>query len=289
MNLSQIALLNYPTLPRRRIKFLLRVLWNGRKPIANTARTFNHPKLKRILDENPSQYTKIYHPYLYHGLNINDRVLSIHHHYEFIKKQWGTKLINSVYSENGLHLAKMVFDERVFSVVLQKCSGTRYESESEIIINLFSEQEKIMGICFNFTIDEQNDAGIFISSMQGSSDHHSSEHNQIIKEFTKKAGGMRPHAFLIYALTVIASAYQLKRIHALKTNSHLKRKRIKTNYDGFWADFGGESISETVYSIPLTYERKPIESIKSNKRSMYKNRYHLLDEVEKQIRYTLDQ
>lgn len=286
MNISQIAILNYPDLPRRRIKFFLRVLLNGKKPIAKIERTFNHPKLKRILHDNPSQYTKIYHPYLYRGLKINDRVLSVNNHYEFIKKQWHQKIIDAVYSESGFLLAEMIFDKQVFSIVLQKCSGTRYESESEIIINLISEQEKIMGICFNFTIEQNNDAGIFISSMQGSSDHHSLNH-QIIKEFTKKTGGMRPQSFLLYALTVIASVYQLKDIHALKTNSHLKRKRIKTNYDTFWNDFGGESINETVYSIPLIYERKPIEDIKTNKRSMYKRRYDLLDEVGQQIQNAL--
>src|SRR5690242_9279776 len=129
MNLSQIAILNYPNLPRRRIKFFLRVLLNGKKPIAKIERTFNHPKLRHILAQYPSQYTKMYHPYLYRGLKIDERVSSLNNHYEFIKKHWHAKLINAVYSENGLHLAKMVFDEQVFSVTLHQCSGTRYENE----------------------------------------------------------------------------------------------------------------------------------------------------------------
>ena len=37
------------------------------------------------------------------------------------------------------------------------------------------------------------------------------------------------------------------------------------------------------YVIPLEEERKPIEEIKSQKRSQYRNRYALLDEYESMI------
>ena len=287
LNISEIAALNYPNSIRRRIKFFLRVLLYGKKPLAKIERIFNHPKLNRIITENPSQYTKIFRPYLRNGLTIDDRVLSIRNHHEFIKQHWNTKLINAVYFDKWMPLAEIAFDEQShFYIRLQQCGGTQYESESEILVSLFSHQ-KIMSACFNFTIDENGKCGIFISSMQGSSKKDFPELNDVIKDFTKKTGGMRPQAFLIFALTVIASSYDLKKILALKTDSHLKRKRIKANLDSFWSDFGGELINKTTYSIPLAYERKLIEDVRSNKRSMYKHRYKVLDDVEQQIRSAL--
>lgn len=287
MNVSQIATLNYPNSIRRRIKFFLRVLLYGKKCLAKIEAIFNHPKLNRIIIENPSQYTKIFRPYLYRGLKINDRILSIKNHHEFIKQRWNTTLINAVYHEKRMPLAKITFDEQShFYIVLEPCGGTQYENESEVLISLYCH-EKIISICFNFTMDENGDDGIFISSMQGSSNKNFPELKNMIKEFTKKTGGMRPQMFLIFALTVIASFYNLKKILALKTNLHLKRKRIKANPDAFWADFGGKPANKTVYSIPLIYERKSIESVRTNKRSMYKHRYHLLDNVEQQLRLAL--
>lgn len=287
MNVSQIAILNYPNSFRRRIKFFLRVFLYGKKCLEKIESVFNHPKLKRIITDYPSQYTKIFRPYLYRGLKINDRILSIKNHHEFIKTRWNTKLINAVYHEKRMPLAELTFDpQSPFYIVLEPAGGTQYENEGEVLISLYCH-EKIISICFNFTIDENGDCGIFISSMQGSSNKNFSALKNIIKEFTKKTGGMRPQMFLIFALTVIASSYNLKQILALKTNWHLKRKRIKANMDAFWADFGGKPANKTVYDIPLVYERKPIESVRTNKRSMYKHRYEVLDNIEQQIRSAL--
>jgi len=287
MNVSQIATLNYPHSFRRRIKFFLRVFLYGKKCLAKIEAIFNHPKLKRIIIENPSQYTKIFRPYLYRGLKINDRILSIKNHHEFIKQHWNAKLINAVYLEKRMPLAEITFDEQSrFYIVLEPSGGTQYENEGEVLISLYCH-EKIISICFNFTIDENGDSGIFISSMQGSSNKNFSSLNNVIKDFTKKTGGMRPQMFLIFVLTEIASFYNLKSILALKMNWHLKRKRIKANMDAFWADFGGKPANKTVYSLPLVYERKPIESVRTNKRSMYKRRYEVLDNAEQQLRAAL--
>ena len=287
MNVSQIATINYPNSIRRRIKFFLRVLLYGRKCLAKIESIFNHPKLKRIIIDYPSQYTKIFRPYLHRGLKINDRILSIKNHHEFIKKHWNTKLINAVYHEKRMPLAQLVFDQQCpFYIILEPSGGTQYENEGEVLISLYCH-EKIISICFNFTIDENGDCGIFMSSIQGSSNKNFASLNNIIKDFTKKTGGMRPQMFLIFALTVMASFYDLKSILALKTNWHLKRKRIKANMDAFWADFGGKPANTTVYDIPLVYERKPIESVRTNKRSMYKHRYEVLDNVEQQIKSAL--
>lgn len=123
--------------------------------------------------------------------------------------------------------------------------------------------------------------------MQGSSNKDFTELNTVIKEFTKKTGGMRPHMFLLYALTVIISIYDLKNFLAIKTDAHLKSKRIKANGDSFWVDFGGEIANKVAYTLPLTYQRKSIESVKTNKRAMYRKRYQILDSVEQQIRSAL--
>lgn len=286
MNVFEIAAINYPNSIRRRIKFFLRVMLYGKKCLTKISGVFNDSRLKNIILKNPSQYTKIFRPYLHKGLGINDRILSINNHYEFIKKHWNKKLLNAVYNEKWFRLAEIVFDEQShFHIVMQQ-SIKQYENEGELIIGLFNH-EKILSICFNFTIDKNGDGGIFISSMQGSSKKDFPETKDTIKEFTKNMGGMRPQALLVFVITIIASSYHLKKILAVKTASHLKSKRIKTHLDAFWADLGGEPVNKVAYSIPLSYKRKPIENIKTNKRAMYKRRYNMLDHLEKQIRLSL--
>ena len=54
--------------------------------------------------------------------------------------------------------------------------------------------------------------------------------------------------------------------------------------DPLWEDIGGTITKDSrFFKIPLEEYRKPIEEIKSQKRSQYRKRYELLDQYEKQI------
>ena len=58
--------------------------------------------------------------------------------------------------------------------------------------------------------------------------------------------------------------------------------------DSLWQESGGEfSQDPRFYKIPLEEYRKPIEEIKSQKRSQYRKRYELLDGYQEQIRGNL--
>ncbi|OGT32609.1 MAG: hypothetical protein A3C44_04425 [Gammaproteobacteria bacterium RIFCSPHIGHO2_02_FULL_39_13] len=288
MNVFEIAALNYPGSIRKRIKFFFRVMLYGQQCVTKISGIFNDPRLKQIILKNPSHYTKIFRPYLHKGLRINDRVLSINNHYEFVKKYWNAKLMHAVYHEKWMRLADISFDkESQFHIVMQQ-SSKQYENEGELIIGIFNHH-KIISVCFNFTKNKNGDRGIYISSAQGSSKKDFPETKDTIKYFTKNMGGMRPQALLIFVLTVIASTYRLKNILAVKTASHIKCKRIKTNLDVLWADMGGTPLDKISYSLPIHYQRKSIDNIKTNKRAMYKRRYAMLDQVENQIRCSLTQ
>jgi len=69
-------------------------------------------------------------------------------------------------------------------------------------------------------------------------------------------------------------------------NTHLVRgHRAKVaELDPLWEESGGVVCSdERFFKIPLEEYRKPIEEIKSQKRSQYRKRYELLDQYEQEI------
>jgi len=58
--------------------------------------------------------------------------------------------------------------------------------------------------------------------------------------------------------------------------------------DPLWEDIGGSVTQDPrFFKIPLEEYRKPIEEIKSQKRSQYRKRYELLDGYQEQIRGNL--
>jgi uncharacterized protein VirK/YbjX len=132
-----------------------------------------------------------------------------------------------------------------------------------------------------------------IGALQGTSEVGGNDAKDVIKNVTKDFEGLRPQILLITVLGMIAKLTGCSKLYGVRTNAHVynagrKIKRIKTDYDFFWGEAGGEEISSSLYTLPLTYERKPIEEVKSNKRAMYRRRYELLDDIEHQVELNVE-
>ena len=58
------------------------------------------------------------------------------------------------------------------------------------------------------------------------------------------------------------------------------RKRVKMNYDHFCQESGAALGSDGHWHLPAEPQRKDIADIESKKRSMYRKRYQMLDDLE---------
>lgn len=111
------------------------------------------------------------------------------------------------------------------------------------------------------------------------------------KTVTKKMFGYRPKNFIMFLLRHIAVLCKVESIYAVSdegfyANTHLVRgHRAKVaELDPLWEESGGVVCSDDrFFNIPLGEYRKPIEEIKSQKRSQYRKRYELLDQYEQEI------
>jgi uncharacterized protein VirK/YbjX len=264
---------------------MAKVSFYGKGYVLSIDRVFADMRLKKIIAANPKQYEKIFRPYLYKGLVLSERLPYIESHYEFTKRHWNDLFIEAVYCDRWFPLSTIVFDEdesKPYTIALSREST--FANEGEIFIGIFDPSgSKLISISFNFA-NNGEDNGIFIGSMQGSGSESAKDS---VRDFTKKMEGMRPHSLILFALSHIAQFYNLHFITAINSLHHVRNERIKTDYDSFWEDAGGVRMDDRFYSIPVVFERKPIESVKSNKRAMYRRRYELLDSVAAQIENTL--
>ena len=277
MNIFLIAAQAFPDSIRKKIKFLILSFFYGRDYLQRFEEIFISLGLNKILLDNPRQYGKIFRPYLRRGLKVSERILYIRNHYEVTKKYWNENLIKSVYYDRKLVLCGC--QESIF-VALSR--GRGYEKEGEVSLGIFNPQ-KVLSINFNFLIDKNAKNEILIGCMQAAS-NSGLDTQENIRNLTKKMHGMRPQAILIAILSEIAILHEVKKISAINALSHVRGKRIKTNLDAFWRDLGGGMVEEGLYSLPISYQRKKIESVPSKKRSMYKKRYLMLDDLLSQVR-----
>ncbi len=74
-----------------------------------------------------------------------------------------------------------------------------------------------------------------------------------------------------------------KRISTAACATAIKKRKIHSDYDSFWASVGGVSDARHYYQLPLEIARKDESEIASKKRAEYRRRYALLDSIASQV------
>ena len=137
------------------------------------------------------------------------------------------------------------------------------------------------------SIDKSNKKiSAYIGCHQGSKDGL-----DINRDLTKQLFGCRPKNFVFIALQELLSHLGITELYAVSSEGHYSNKfhgdkrKPKVSYNDFWTECGGTiSTDKRFFSIPLHDKRKSMEEIPSKKRSTYRKRYELLDQVSAAIK-----
>jgi uncharacterized protein VirK/YbjX len=165
--------------------------------------------------------------------------------------------------------------------------------EGELVLNLFQADLRIASIAFTLCRTD-TELCIFIGAVQGIHKGVESELSlSIYRDLTKDFEGLRPRSFLIEVIKYIAINIGVEKIYAVgdgyRHHRHPyfgahKALELAANYDVIWLEHGATpSEREDFFEIPMVLSRKPLDSIASKKRAMYRRRYELLDDTFKKI------
>ncbi len=141
-------------------------------------------------------------------------------------------------------------------------------------------------------IDKENkQISAYIGCHQGSKDGL-----DINRDLTKQLFGCRPKNFVFIALQELLGHLGITELFAVSSEGHYSNKfhsdkrKPKVSYNDFWTECGGTISSDSrFFSLPLHDKRKTMEEIPSKKRSTYRKRYELLDQVSATIKNMLSQ
>ena len=107
-----------------------------------------------------------------------------------------------------------------------------------------------------------------------------------MKQATKELHGVRPMFMLMNVFRLLAEKWQCELIgipHTSQGKYRLSaRSKILFNYDEFWQENQGQ-LTGQYWQLPLEIARKPLEEIASKKRSMYRKRYEMLDDLSEKL------
>ncbi|CAM3869538.1 VirK/YbjX family protein [Avibacterium endocarditidis] len=128
---------------------------------------------------------------------------------------------------------------------------------------------------------------VLIAVVQGPNCEGSKE---IVKQLTKLCHGLRPAYLMIEICKMFAKAMGYSQVLGIpqkyqNKSRFIQAKRYLVNYDVMFEESGG--ILKDYWQLPVEIEMKNLSTVSSNKRSMYRKRYAMLQEIEQRIQQTL--
>lgn len=161
----------------------------------------------------------------------------------------------------------------------------QYSREGFFTFVLFDQIGKIMTVAFSVDVLSPKPR-ILIGSIQATPIDGLNR----IRHATHEMFGLQPRLFLIHLLKVFGNILGVQEIEAISDENHVYnslryRRRLKNkfqSYNIFWREIGSPSANGN-FNIDVAIQRKAIEEYPSKKRSEYKKRYALLDEIEEKV------
>ena len=160
-----------------------------------------------------------------------------------------------------------------------------FHREGTLAINLFDGNTRLFTMVFAF---EPTPAGLraLIGGIQGRNFDNALDR---YRDLTKAAHGIRPRDLIIELFRSVCAQVGVTEILAIADKGRQNRhpyfgkdvmRDLPLNYDEIWQDRGGAPLDEWFFTLPLHSERRADADIQPKKRSMYRQRYAMLDAIE---------
>ncbi|WP_279024787.1 VirK/YbjX family protein [Gibbsiella quercinecans] len=266
-----------------RVKFLLRSLIFPLQTSRLLSLLAGLPYYRELLQSQNNIPIKVHRPYLYRALTVKQRTDVIINHYTFLGEMQNFQMSNALTSLEDKCIYTLKGKDGVEFAI---CGSTakRAEREGESTVFLKMGDTLLASITFSVASHNQQQS-IFIGGVQGAS---KGVGNEVIKQATKLCYGLFPKRILMEVIFQFARENNIDKIFGVSDNSHVfrslryvfsKRSQFHASYNNFWQAIGGQKVSKHLYALPLSIPRKDNSELPSKKRSEYRKRYELLDQL----------
>ncbi|OOH90662.1 hypothetical protein BMT54_04295 [Pasteurellaceae bacterium 15-036681] len=210
--------------------------------------------------------------------------------HRFLDKRFGGKERFNTICDNLSFLPKL-FAERNITQLWNKpiCFGEIIENV-ELYLNI-NEHQPMEGfwalelrykptnqLIYLLTFGKLKEA-LLIAVIQGPNFEGSKD---LVKLLTKKCHGLRPAYLMVEAMKCLTLSLGYNQLFGIpqkyqNKSRWVQSKRYVVDYDAIFKESSGE-LNE-YWELPLSLESKKLEDIPSNKRSMYRKRYAMLEQL----------
>lgn len=274
-----------PREARRMAVFVVRCLLNNSR-MQRLHQFFSQNDLyRKIADECPFVYEQPTRAFFYNKSTFDERARLVEKHMEFLVTHLQEDVVLSLYAGKPYVLWESQDEMGHLRFELFYHPGQRKEGLLSIVLRL--DEHDLYQMMFWIAPNKAGEWALWIGAMQGPNMENAKE---VVKKVTKRCHAYRTKNFILHATQEAAKALGLKQIFAVTNygyyaNNHIRRDRkLKTSFSDFWKESGGRPCADQrFYELLMTEYRKTMEEIPTRKRSNYRKRYALLDEVDAAI------
>lgn len=197
-------------------------------------------------------------------------------HYISLVSRLGHEAMPSLFLK-GVTLYQQDFEGFNLTLLLQYDHRMRFEGQLSLKLLLNGDEAYFI----NFVLDGDTAK---VAGVQGVKDN-----KDLYKTFTKQLYGLRPQNLIWMAFLDWCKAVGIQQVLGVRPQWHVYQNETKSqgkigfDYETFWQEVGGVGFDAVWYSLPIDYPHKPIEAVEQKKRSLYRKRYALLDEMKQGV------
>lgn len=274
-----------------RFKFFLRTLFLS--PM--TLEWLDKLRQYRLLSDYFSCQTnlpcKLQRPYLSSLMDSKACFNALSYHYDFLSKQPDC-VTKAFYNPAAPYVIADLTVKNESPIQLAVQSRNKFAREGELSVYLYdSEGVDLATLTFSI-IDYQQKSTLFIAGLQGTGRMDAKAR---VQKTTKECYGLFPKRVVVDAAMSVAHYFELDQIVAVGNKTHIynnwrynsRHEQVHSDYDQFWLTLDAKQDDNGLFVLPNQISRKPIDEIVSKKRSEYRNRYQLLDQLSSTIHQQL--
>jgi uncharacterized protein len=226
-------------------------------------------------------------PFLHHALSRRKTANLIASHYDRLLNTLDPRLVRAFLRAEIIGLAQFKGRSGAdYELRLAQNDLNPREGELFVILVRKADERTLAALCA--TIGAWESGGppdLWIGGLQGCKGEDGKADTV---QATRDLWGLRPKDLMIHVAYALAETFGAARIKAVSTDGHvLERRNAKlwhADYDGFWRELNGEPLANGFFLLPEVRLRRSIDEVPSNKRSAWRARYALVDEIGAEIR-----
>lgn len=263
---------------RCQARFLLHALLQ-RSVLQRYTTDTSSPSLLAYLSQRPELCGALIWPYQCASWPATERFARIESHFSVL--------------DTAPHDFRFAVSERLLLADLSDCSpGVRLVLEQPkwlfreglLALSIFLHAERVYSLSFSLQ-RQGTETQMFVGGLQGQrSELALAQYRRLTEDFH----GMRPRDLLIDMLKACAPLLEATRILAIADEHRCFRHPyfgrdphpgMLANYDDIWSERGGKRIAPTHFELPLAPSIRPLESVPSKKRALYRRRNGMLSSL----------